>query len=184
MPVETVVFNWVQPESTDEECELVLGFNEVAALMRWTDAGVEVETAYNKWRLKQVGVIRTTIEACNTGAESVEAVYKANFGNGGTFRVNSERSHFGWKVIAPKEFQLLDGRGESWARIFLEVNPKSKTGLIETIQERIDEPEFEALLVLSWYLGVTELGFRGTFQKPPSDGTPGNGAPYPSRFRY
>jgi hypothetical protein len=178
MPVETVVFNWVQPTSTDEECELVLAFNEVAAVMRWTEAGVEVETAYNNWRLKQVGVIRTTIEARNTGKNSVEAIYKVGFRKGGTFRVNSERNQFAWKVLSPKGFELVDDRGESWAKIFLEVNPKSKTGLLETTQGRVDEPEFEVLMALSWYLGVTELGFKGSYLDRLADGTPGNGGYY------
>lgn len=179
MPVENVVFNWVQPTSPNEGCELVLDFNEVAAVMHWTDAGVEVETAYNNWLLKQVGVIRTTIEARNTGTETVEAVYRVGFRKGGTFSMNSDRNQFAWKVLSAKEFELVDDQGESWAKMFLEVNPKSKTGILETTQEIIDEPEFEVLMALSWYLGVTELGFKGSYHDRLADGTPGNGGPFP-----
>lgn len=159
---------------------MVLNFTEVAAVIRWKETGVQVETAYNQWLLKQVGVFRTTIEARNSQTDRVEAVYKAGFRKGGSIQIGQDGQQFAWKINSLKKFELLDNQGNSWAKWFLEVNPKSKTGLLETTQERIDEPEFEVAMVLGWYLCVTELGFTDRFHGQFLDGTPGNGGPTPS----
>lgn len=173
---ENIIFSWEQPSLRTAGCELLLDGSEVAAIMRWEEIGVTVATIYNRWLFRQTGLIRTTILVKNGNTEQVEAVYKVGWRSGGKVQLNQDLKQFDWRSSGSKINEWLDNRGERLARFNLEVNPKGKRGSLETDQEQIDQPEFEILMALGWFLCVNQLGFGGFYDRLP-DGTPGNGGP-------
>ncbi|MBN9392439.1 MAG: hypothetical protein J0I20_30675 [Chloroflexi bacterium] len=180
MSGDLVVFNWRQPFTFYAETKLLLNNSEVAAVIRREEIGTTIETAYNKWYLKQVGIIRTTILLRNIQTGLTEAVYKASWSNGGVMRFGQENKKFTWRDNGSKKFDWLDEEGKSWGKFQLEFSKKGKLGILETTGEKLDQNEFELLLVLGWYLCINELGYGGAGYERFQDGTPGNGGSFPS----
>lgn len=175
---DEVVFNWDQPRTGDEAFELILGFTEAAAVFRRDEIYPTIETAYNRWSFKQVGIIRTAITVTNVETGQIEAAYRVNFrGGGGTAQLRQTNTRFTWRAINSKKFEWLDAENNVWGRFYLEVNPQGKRGHLETTQERVDQDEFELLMVIGWYLCINQLGFKEGINHRLMDGTPGNGGP-------
>jgi hypothetical protein len=166
---DAIVFNWRQPVTAFTETSLLLNTSEVAAVIRREDIGTTIETAYNKWLLKQVGIVRSTIPVKNIHTGVTEALYKAGWRRGGgTIQFILQKTNFTWRTTDSKSYDWLSQENEIWGRFHLEFSKKGKLGLLETTQENLDRDEFELLMVLGWYLCINQLGYGGAgFERLP-----------------